>query len=55
MDKIIDYIQNFSEIFPLEWFVFLGGIVEEVIAPIPSPVIMTFAGSTLSAIDTAFY
>ena len=55
MDKIIDYIQNFSEIFPLEWFVFLGGIVEEVIAPIPSPVIMTFAGSTLSAVETGFY
>ncbi|MBT5346894.1 hypothetical protein HOL52_03415 [bacterium] len=55
MEKIIDYIQNFSEIFSLEWFVFLGGIVEEVIAPIPSPVIMTFAGSTLSAMDVGYW
>lgn len=55
MDKIIDYIQNFSEIFPLEWFVFLGGIVEEVLAPIPSPVIMTFAGSTLVSSEVNFF
>ena len=34
---------------PLEWFAFLGSIVEEVIAPIPSFVIMAVAGMAASA------
>ena len=53
MEKLVSYIQSFSDFLPLEWFVFLGGIVEEVIAPIPSPVIMTFAGSTLSGSEVS--
>lgn len=35
----------FSQIVPLEIFTFFGALVEEVIAPIPSPIIMTTAGS----------
>ena len=54
MEKFIDYLQNFSEIVPIEWFVFFGGIIEEVLAPIPSPVIMTFAGSTLATSEASY-
>lgn len=33
---------------PLEWFVFIASIVEEIIAPIPSPTVMVLAGSAAS-------
>lgn len=55
MEKFIEYIQAFSEFIPIEWFVFLGGIVEEILAPIPSPVVMTFAGSSLPIDTTSVY
>ncbi len=32
----------------LEWFVFIASIVEEIIAPIPSPTVMVLAGSAAS-------
>lgn len=48
MEQFIQFIHSFSEIVPITVFVFFGGIIEEVIAPIPSPVIMTFAGTVLS-------
>lgn len=34
---------------PLEWFSFLGSFIEEVVAPIPSPFVMTAAGSAVAA------
>jgi len=34
---------------PVLWFAFLGSIVEEIISPIPSPLIMTTVGSSLAA------
>jgi membrane protein DedA with SNARE-associated domain len=33
---------------PVEWFVFVASIVEEIIAPIPSPTVMMLAGSFAS-------
>ncbi len=30
---------------PVEWFTFIGSFIEEVVAPIPSPIVMTVAGS----------
>ncbi|QQR65321.1 VTT domain-containing protein [Candidatus Kaiserbacteria bacterium] len=33
---------------PLEWFVLIASIVEEIVAPIPSPTVMVLAGSAAS-------
>ncbi len=42
---LISYLSSISEAIPLPLFTFLGSIIEEVIAPIPSPLVMTLAGS----------
>jgi len=41
---MIQYISEILTWIPLELFVFLGSIIEEIIPPIPSPLIMTSAG-----------
>lgn len=40
---------NFAQVVPLEVFAFLGSILEEIVAPIPSPFVMTSAGSLIAA------
>lgn len=47
-NQAVDIIQSYALKLPLEIFVPLGAFIEEVIAPIPSPFIMTTAG-TISA------
>lgn len=42
-------LQRVAEFIPLEGFVVIGSIVEEIIAPIPSPFVMTLAGSLAHA------
>lgn len=42
--QITELILQFAKSVPVELFVFLGSILEEIIAPIPSPLIMTTAG-----------
>jgi len=42
---IIEYLHAFSQTVPLPIFVTVGAAIEEIIAPIPSPLIMTLAGS----------
>ena len=54
MHYLSDLVLSFSQFMPLELFVFLGGIIEEVIAPIPSPVIMTFAGAAVASLEKAW-
>jgi membrane protein DedA with SNARE-associated domain len=58
MDFIRDAIQifeSFATKMPLELFVLLGSFIEEVIAPIPSPFIMTLSGSIAKAQDQAIF
>jgi membrane protein DedA with SNARE-associated domain len=43
------WLLGLAETVPLEGYVFIGAAVEEIIAPIPSPIIMTFAGSIAQA------
>lgn len=43
--QITDYLISISNYVPLPIFTFIGALVEEVIAPIPSPLVMTLAGS----------
>lgn len=51
--QLIEQLNNFSKILPLPWFTFLGSIIEEIIAPIPSPLVMTLAGSLTSSAKEA--
>ncbi len=42
---VIQFLMRISDVIPLPWFTFLGSFIEEIIAPIPSPLIMTLAGT----------
>lgn len=42
---IIAWLENLATQIPLPLFTFIGGFVEEVLAPIPSPFVMMLAGS----------
>ncbi len=45
MQALINWLEALSQQVPVTWFVFLGALVEEVIAPIPSPLVMMLGGS----------
>lgn len=45
IQPFIDFLTRSAEILPLPWFTFFGALLEEVVAPIPSPFVMTLAGS----------
>jgi len=47
--KLTEYLTLISNQVPLPIFTFLGALIEEIIAPIPSPLVMTLAGSIASA------
>lgn len=42
---VINLLHTSSTILPLPWFSFIGAFIEELIAPIPSPLVMTLGGS----------
>ncbi len=42
---VILWLKEMAQIVPLSVFVLVGGLVEEILAPIPSPLVMTLAGS----------
>ncbi|HLD25714.1 MAG TPA: VTT domain-containing protein [Candidatus Andersenbacteria bacterium] len=50
IDWAIHILQRSAEILSPPWFTFLGALFEEVLAPIPSPLVMTLGGS-LAAVD----
>lgn len=45
LDFFIQLLHQMAGFLPLPLFVFVGAFVEELIAPIPSPIVMTLAGS----------
>lgn len=49
MVHLIELIQSLAKAVPLPLFTILGSFIEEVIAPIPSPLIMTLSGSLASS------
>ena len=49
ISDITAYMEVLALKIPVFLFAFIGGLVEEIIAPIPSPVIMALAGSIISA------
>ncbi len=46
--SIETFLYSLAHTLSLEWFVFIASIVEEIIAPIPSPTVMVLAGSAAS-------
>lgn len=59
MSNIIEYfthlLQSVANFVPLPVFAFVGALVEEVIAPIPSPLVMTFTGSLAAANSASLF
>lgn len=49
IDFLIELLKQWAEILPLPVFVFIGALLEEILAPIPSPLVMTLAGSVAEA------
>src|SRR3990172_11487554 len=45
MEQIIRLIKTLANTIPLDGFAFIGSFMEEIIAPIPSPLVMTTAGT----------
>lgn len=45
LQPLIDLLYQLSSVLPTPWFTFIGSFVEELIAPIPSPLVMTLSGS----------
>lgn len=53
IQPFIDFLHRIAEILPLPWFTFFGAFLEEVVAPIPSPLVMTLAGSLAGSAGSA--
>lgn len=48
-NQIVLYLEQSVLVMPLELFIFVGSFIEEVIAPIPSPFILTLSGTIAAA------
>jgi membrane protein DedA with SNARE-associated domain len=48
-NQIVLYLEQSALVMPLELFIFVGSFIEEVIAPIPSPFILTLSGTIAAA------
>jgi membrane protein DedA with SNARE-associated domain len=51
INNSVKILESYATRMPIELFVFFGSFIEEVIAPIPSPFVMTLAGSIAKAQD----
>lgn len=48
-EQFVTYLETLAQVIPLTIFSFVGSFIEEVVAPIPSPFVMTGAGSIASS------
>lgn len=53
--KIISYLNHLAGTIPVEVFMLVGGVIEEIIAPIPSPFVATLGGSISAANGTPIF
>lgn len=49
IDSLVTWLEQLAQQIPLTWFTFIGAFLEELIAPIPSPLVMTTSGSIASS------
>lgn len=49
MSELLKWIELLSQQIPVTWFALIGSFIEEIIAPIPSPIIMTGSGSIIAS------
>jgi membrane protein DedA with SNARE-associated domain len=54
IQTFINYLNEISSVVPLPVFTFFGALIEEIIAPIPSPIVMTLAGSLAAVANYSF-
>lgn len=54
LSPLIELLHQLSGLVPLPIFTFFGAFIEEVIAPIPSPLVMTLAGSMAASLGKAW-
>jgi membrane protein DedA with SNARE-associated domain len=54
-DSLTQSLLTWAQTVPLELFAFVASFIEEVLAPIPSPVVMTVTGSIASAQEKAMW
>lgn len=54
IDYFINILKSWADVLPLPWFTFVGAMIEEIIAPIPSPLVMTLAGSFAASENQGF-
>lgn len=55
LETILAWIEQLSEYVSVEVFAFVASFLEELIAPIPSPFVMTIAGSMAAAQNAPFW
>jgi len=55
VQELLNLFEQYAEQVPLQVFVFFGSFLEEVIAPIPSPFVMSLAGSVAQSQGYAFW
>ena len=55
IDFFIATLYSLSEMIPLPLFIFSGAFIEELIAPIPSPLVMTLGGSLAKSQDHTLF
>ena len=53
MQSLIAWLEALASRVPVTWFVFTGAFVEEIVAPIPSPLVMLLAGSISASQDNS--
>lgn len=55
MDALLRFLEQLSETVPVELFAPIASFIEELIAPIPSPFVMTLSGSMAAAQGSPFW
>ncbi len=55
IESLIQWIENLSGLIPLPLFVIVGSFLEEIVAPIPSPLVMTSAGTMIQVSGQGFF
>lgn len=55
MSTLINWLESLASQVSVTWFVFIGAMIEEIIAPIPSPLVMMLGGSIASSQERSLW